>query len=438
MDNKKNVFQLVTRILLGVFIVAIVGFPLMVLTLISAEDNLIGWVTDDGNTFFYFEKGKKYVNCNSEIEGEIYKFDENGHMYSDIWLEEENGDRFFYDKSGAMVRNAWQSSYYLLEDGKVARNQYVGRFYLGESGKWVTNSYDKARWRVDGDWNITDDKCFFVTLSGEEQSVGLSEVKAINFLGWNTGSEYDPPQQSIIAYEEALNHGYKVLLCDLRYTADGVSVCFHDANINGKARNMNGSKIEGDNIEVSKYTLESLNQYDYGIYRGEQYKGTKMLTFKEMLAFAAEKSVKELYVSVKAGSKEQIKKTVELAKQYNVKISWICTSVKRAQAVIGADPTARVALTSANIRDILPDLLSLKTGSNEVFIYAPGNAILDSELVKELKDNDIAFEMGNIESEEEVVRYWNGDYAYCSGITSTTVVASDIDVVEVVKRMKGE
>ncbi len=142
-------------------------------------------------------------------------------------------------------------------------------------------------------------------------------------------------------------------------------------------------------------------------------------------------------MSVKAGSEEQIKKAIELAKQYNVKVSWICSTVKQAQAVIEADPTARVALTSANIRDILPDLLSLKTGSNEVFIYAPGNAILDHELVQTLKDNDIAFEMGVINSPEEVIRYWNGEYAYCSGIASNCVVASDIDVVEVVKGMQG-
>ena len=86
--------------------------------------------------------------------------------------------------------------------------------------------------------------------------------------------------------------------------------------------------------------------------------------------------------------------------------------------------------------ELIDELLSLRTGYNEVFVFAFGNTILTPDKVKLLSDNNISFEMGTIDSEKEILNYWNGAYYYCSGIESNTIVASKIDIRSVMESDK--
>jgi len=47
-----------------------------------------------------------------------------------------NDTYYFFDASGAMVKNRWIGNYYLLGDGTMAKNQWIGSYYVGSDGCW--------------------------------------------------------------------------------------------------------------------------------------------------------------------------------------------------------------------------------------------------------------------------------------------------------------
>ena len=373
------------------------------------------------------------------IDGELYYQDETGEIDKTEAWRKVNERWYYIGPKGYAVRNRWKGVYYLLDNGEMAVNRFIDRFYVNENGAWEYNNWDLDHWLVNGKWIHNSGEWFFEGNDGTYQLMNLKDVRSINRLGYNTLDEEGMPQQSIAAYQAAIDHGFRILLCDLRFTLDGLPVCFHDSYINQKARNSDGSEIvelgEGESLRedqkifVAESTLEQLQQYDFGAYRGEEYAGTEILTFEKMLAFCQDHEVAELYIEIKEGTDEQIQRAVQFANESGLTLSWAASTYEQAKAVVAADPCARISLMPDTIDDELLNLiLSLKTDSNNVFIFAYGNTILTPELVEKLKSNNIEFEMGTIDSEREILNYWNGAYYYCSGIESNTVIASDIDV----------
>ena len=53
------------------------------------------------------------------------------------WVKQD-GAWYYFDGNGNPVKNAWQGSYYLKEDGQMAKNERVdgGRYYVDASGLW--------------------------------------------------------------------------------------------------------------------------------------------------------------------------------------------------------------------------------------------------------------------------------------------------------------
>ena len=95
-------------------------------------------------------------------------------------------------------------------------------------------------------------------------------------------------------------------MCDLCFTKDSVPVCFHDEYINRIARDENGQELEND-IKIADLTYEEILKYDFGIYKGEQYKGTRILKLEEMLRLAQRLNT-ELYIEINPEQKVKLEK----------------------------------------------------------------------------------------------------------------------------------
>ena len=61
------------------------------------------------------------------------------------WVKSGN-TWYFYNQTGALVRNAWAGNYWLGADGRMATNTWVdnGRYYVGTDGAWVKNAQKQA------------------------------------------------------------------------------------------------------------------------------------------------------------------------------------------------------------------------------------------------------------------------------------------------------
>lgn len=355
---------------------------------------------------------------------------ENPSTINDVGWQQIDSEWYYYDKSGNPVRNEWIDRYYIGEDGKMVRNQYVDRFFVSEDGSW-NGRFEPPNWLMHGIWKKNGNTWTY-QYNNITQFLDFSQIRSISRLGYDVYSEKTPPEQSEESYRLAVENGFTILLCDLCFTKDSVPVCFHDEYINRIARDENGQELEND-IKIADLTYEEILKYDFGIYKGEQYKGTRILKLEEMLRLAQRLNT-ELYIEIKSGTKSEIGKAVNLSKQFGLKISWAGTTYEECLAVVEADNTARISTMPRIIRDIeIQELLSLKRENNEVFFFTYDTAILTDEVLNKLRDERIPFEMGTIDSEVEIVNYLTENYQYCTGVESNRIVASKIDMDQVMK-----
>lgn len=107
------------------------------------------------------------------------------------------------------------------------------------------------------------------------------------------------PENTMPAFVAAIEQGYGVIELDVGVTKDLKFVLLHDGDINRTARNKNGSVLE-DKIAISAITYEQALEYDFGVWRSEEFKGTKIPLFEEVLELA-----KDAGVGVKIDNKYQ-------------------------------------------------------------------------------------------------------------------------------------
>lgn len=355
---------------------------------------------------------------------------ENPSTINDVGWQQIDSEWYYYDKSGNPVWNEWIDRYYIGEDGKMVRNQYVDRFFVSEDGSW-NGRFEPPNWLMHGIWKKNGNTWTY-QYNNITQLLDFSQIRSICRLGYDVYSEKTPPEQSEESYRLAVENGFTILLCDLCFTKDSVPVCFRDEYINRIARDENGQELEND-IKIADLTYEEILKYDFGIYKGEQYKGTRILKLEEILRLAQRLNT-ELYIEIKSGTKSEIGKAVNLSKQFELKISWAGTTYEECLAVVEADNTARISTMPRIIRDTeIQELLSLKRENNEVFFFTYDTAILTDEVLNKLRDERIPFEMGTIDSEVEIVNYLTENYQYCTGVESNRIVASKIDMDQVMK-----
>ena len=112
-------------------------------------------------------------------------------------------------------------------------------------------------------------------------------------LGYRGNDPRFPFEQTHESYKLAYRKGYKIMVADVRMSADGEFVCCHEADLASTyagVRNLDGSTLSGSVI-IADTTLEQLNNYDYGIVRGQQYSQIGITTVKWFLNFCKKMGV---------------------------------------------------------------------------------------------------------------------------------------------------
>ena len=126
-------------------------------------------------------------------------------------------------------------------------------------------------------------------------------------LNSHRGASLQCPENTMPAFVAALEAGTSCIEIDIAMTADDQFVVIHDPSID---RTSNGSGY------VEQMTLAELQQYDYGSWFGEQFQGTKIPVFKDLLIWAIENNA-GLVVEIKQRRRHQqaAEKFVELIKE---------------------------------------------------------------------------------------------------------------------------
>lgn len=111
------------------------------------------------------------------------------------------------------------------------------------------------------------------------------------------------PENTLPAFQKAIDLGYSYVETDIHYTLDGVPVLMHDEFVD---RTTDGFGY------VSFYSLAQLKKLDAGAYKGEEWKGTRVPTLEEALKLMQGKI--KLYLDQKQPARPEL---IRLLKKYN-------------------------------------------------------------------------------------------------------------------------
>lgn len=230
------------------------------------------------------------------------------------------------------------------------------------------------------------------------------------------------PENTIPAFIAAANSGFGAVECDIQWTKDSVPVILHDSTINRTARYKNGWKPLLPK-KCSNLNYQDLLNFDFGIWKGKEYEGTKIPTFSEFIDCCSEYNLKT-YVELKQTSNfnaEKAEKLVDIVKQAGLedKVTWVSFNADYLKIINELMPDCRLGYLSKETPSdkTIATLQGLKTEHNEVFLDVKSSAI-DKKSSEILKDAGFSFEAWTVDNERELNILYEYD---CGGITTNSL-----------------
>jgi glycerophosphoryl diester phosphodiesterase len=129
------------------------------------------------------------------------------------------------------------------------------------------------------------------------------------------GAHNGIPENSLPAYQKAIDLGCDFVEIDIRTTKDGRFVSIHNSKID--------EYTAGSKGKVSEMNLDELRSLDIGIKTGPEWKGTKIPTFEEILELCYNRI--GIYLDLKAAP---VSSLVEIIRKYGMQknILWYIPS----------------------------------------------------------------------------------------------------------------
>lgn len=243
-------------------------------------------------------------------------------------------------------------------------------------------------------------------------------VRSINHRGYSRIA----PENTIPAFQLSKKVGFWAVETDVRFTSDGVPVLLHDATINRTARNADGTEISGT-INIADITYAQALKYDFGVYKGSEFTGTKIPTLGEFVAFCKKASM-EMYIEIKDETGTRVADIVNLVKSYGMlrHVSWVAFSYTAIEKVLVVDSKARIGLISGDISTATADRLNaLQTADNTVFCDAAEN-VINSETAPIITSAGFELETYTPNSIDKIVQLSQ----WVTGVTSDYIVAGQV------------
>ncbi len=201
----------------------------------------------------------------------------------------------------------------------------------------------------------------------------------------------------------------------------------HDATINRTARKENGQKPFWPK-KCSSLTYEQLLEYDFGSWFSDDFKGTKIPTFNEVLDCADDNNL-NLYVELKETtdfSAEKAQTLADAVKEAGLedKVTWISFNSSYLKTMAEVMPNSRLGyLTKKDVsQNTVKTLQDLQTGENEVFLDIK-SAKISEKSSKMLQDAGFNFEVWTVDDCDEIETLASYD---CKGITTDKITEDDI------------
>ncbi len=156
------------------------------------------------------------------------------------------------------------------------------------------------------------------------------------------GANLEAPQNTLPAFKRSFEIGCNGVETDIHLTKDGIPVVCHNFTID-ETSNGKGA--------IKDMTLEELREFDFGSYKSEDFKDTKIPTLDEFIELCVDKDIDVLNIELKSevfgeAGTELAKKTIEAAKKYGMFSKLIISSFDPAILVVckKLDPDCKTGL----------------------------------------------------------------------------------------------
>lgn len=270
------------------------------------------------------------------------------------------------------------------------------------------------------------------TVSGPDakEFIGLTEGEitasddliSINHRGW-----YEAPENTLAAYRESYNRGWKYVECDVQFTADGVAVLLHDDTID---RTSNGSGT------LSQMTYAHVSQYDFSYDDGDTsmdfsaYRGEKIPTFAEFIALCKELGLHP-YIEIKGTITDaEAKQLLQIVSDAGMleNVSWLSFSGEALARIAANCDTARIVwvITDVDAAKLAANNVpfakeKLMTGKN-VVVFDLWYTLAKQDVCDLLKSHGIPLEVWTVNDSNAILKL----NPYVSGVSSDKYNAKQV------------
>lgn len=247
-------------------------------------------------------------------------------------------------------------------------------------------------------------------------------MKSINHRGFNSIA----PENTLPAYRLSKQKGFDFVECDVVFTSDNIPVILHDTSINRTARNADGSSIS-ETVDIASITYEQALTYDFGIWKGASYAGTKIPTFEEFIVLCKKLGL-YAYIELKSSNTytdENLSSLVAITEKYSMKrsVSYISFDADLLKRVAKVDEGARLGLCTADLVDYGAQrfLFKCKTATNTLFVDF-GTSAINTERCDICEKYGLQIEVYSPNTEAEILALDDR----VSGVTSDSLVAKEV------------
>ncbi|MBQ7322054.1 MAG: hypothetical protein IJW99_08150 [Clostridia bacterium] len=221
-----------------------------------------------------------------------------------------------------------------------------------------------------GATTVTDPATEATTVTEVTTSITEPEVtEPVLMYQAHRGLSTDFPENTLPAFQGAVDYGFKFIELDPNFTKDQQCVLMHDNTINRTCRKADGSSVGSSNIALNSVTYAELSAYDAGIFKGTQFKGTKVPLLSEVAEL-----VEGTGVALKLDNKiwnytdEQLEIIFKLAENSKADIGFTCKTMQQVERVAARLPEATIHYDGPISKAAL-DALKLFNEGRELYIW---------------------------------------------------------------------
>lgn len=180
------------------------------------------------------------------------------------------------------------------------------------------------------------------------------------------------PENTLVSYRAAIEQGYHIIELDPKVTADGQFVMHHDRSINRTARKEDGS-IFAEKTDLSSLSLSELKEFDFGLFKDEKFRGTRIPTLEETLDLIVSANISIKIDNVfQSFTPEQIDRFFSEIKNagHDELIGFTCTTKEMLQRVTKEFPYSEIHWDSA-LDEGTKSLLLSSIKNNRFTVWIP-------------------------------------------------------------------